>query len=193
MIAAVIPTRYHPPQLAQLVGECNRDHVEAYVMESALFDHRIYRMWNAGTDMARAAGADAIAVLNDDIEIVPGTLSYLASLLVERVGVVYPDVQAPWGAITPFGLTPTQGTWGRGGMTGFCFVFRADLPLPRFDETFGLWYGDDAFEEGVRAAGYLVCRAEGVPIVHVPGGSTDPAEWAPIIAADRTRWDTLHA
>jgi len=203
MIAAVIPTRYHPPELAQLVAECNHDGVKPYVMESALFDHRIHRMWNAGTQMARAAGADTIAILNDDITIYPGTLARLDELLgynrrdprtMTRVAVVYPDTQAPWAPLPElYELTPTEGTWGRGGMTGFCFMFRADLPLPEFDEGFGLWYGDDAFEEGVRAAGYRVCRAEGVPIHHIPGGSTDPELWAPVIAADRARWDALHA
>ena len=200
MIAAVIPTRFHPPELAQLVAECYRDEVTPYVMESALFDHRIHRMWNAGTEMAKAAGAQTVAILNDDISIVPGTLRRLDALLGyarrnnRKTAVVYPDVQAPWGLLPDLYLVdPTEGTWGRGGMTGFCFMFRTDLPLPAFDEGFGLWYGDDAFEEGVRAAGYNVCRAVDVPIHHIPGGSTDPSEWGPIIEADRTRWDALHA
>jgi hypothetical protein len=37
-------------------------------------------------------------------------------------------------------------------MTGFCFMFRAADPLPAFDEEFHWWYGDDAWELGVRQA-----------------------------------------
>lgn len=192
MIAAVIPTRFHPPELEVLITQLEADGVAAFVMESALYDHHIYRMWNAGVALARATGVTEIAVLNDDIAILPGTLPRLAELLRSdpKVGVVYPDVGTPtWvGLADDRALTPTVGTWGSGGMTGFAFMFRANLGIP-FDESFGLWYGDDAFEAAVRSAGLLVCRAEGVPIYHRPGGSTNPDEWGTVIAADRERWD----
>src|ERR1035437_2068258 len=191
MIAAVIPTRYHPPELPELLDQLEADGVAVFLMESALYDHHIYRMWNAGVALPRATGATEIAVLNDDIAILPGTLPRLAELLRSdpKVGVIYPDCGAPtWvGLADDRTLTPTVGTWGSGGMTGFAFMFRANLGIA-FDESFGLWYGDDAFEAAVRAAGLLVCRAEGVPIYHVPGRSTSDS-WGPVIAADRERWD----
>ena len=195
MIAAVIPTRYHPPELGALLTVLLEDGVEPIVLRSEYYDHRLYHMWNIGVEEARAKGADYIAVLNDDVALPPGALQGLAAALKLNpdVGVVYPNVQAPWGPLGSLDVERTTGTWGAGGMTGFCFMFRADLDIP-FDETWGLWYGDDAFEEAVRASGKAVARVVGVPVRHSPSGSTsrDMGHWAPIIAADQARWAELH-
>ena len=192
MIAAVIPTRYHPPELAELLRVLIADGVEPIVLRSEVFDHRIYRMWNAGTEEARAKGADYIAVLNDDVAIRPRTLPFLAGALMEdpALGVVYPDVNACWcDIIKPGAVVKTAGTWGSGGMTGFCFMFRADLGIA-FDESYHWWYGDDAFERDVRAAGWAVGRLSGLPVRHHPDGSAsrDWARLAPLIEQDRARW-----
>ena len=191
MIAAVIPTRYRPPELTRLLHVLARDDVQTFVLDSAEYDHRIYAMWNAGVTLARRIGATEIAILNDDIVIGPGTLPALATALRSEpdVAIVYPDVNA--GRFAPAELQDTAGTWGAGGMTGFCFLFRADLPLPPFDESYGWWYGDDVFEEAVRSAGYRVCRVRGIPIGHVANGSASKRwdELGPIIAADRARFE----
>ena len=196
MIAAVIPTRYHPPQLDGLLAILQVEGVRTFLLKSENHGHHIYRMWNAGTTWARAVGADYIAILNDDVDIQLGTIPALAKVLDENpdVGVVYPDINACWCAPEVKGIMKTTGTWGAGGMTGFCFMFRANLDVP-FDESWGLWYGDDAFEEAVRASGKAVARAVGVPVRHTPMGTTsrDMEHWGPIIAADRERWDRLHA
>ena len=171
MIAAVIPTRYHPPELSDLLRVLIADGVEPIVLRSEAFDHRIYRMWNVGVAEARAKGADYIAVLNDDAGLYRSAVDALRAALDANpdVGAVYPDMNAarhvPSGAIER-----TTGTWGAGGMTGFCFMFRAADPLPAFDEGYHWWYGDDAWEAGVRAAGYAVARVVGVPIRHTPNG-----------------------
>ena len=117
-----------------------------------------------------------IAVLNDDIAIKPGALRFMADVLDDYpdIGVVYPDVNADWDSPIYRGLERTTGTWGAGGMTGFCFMFRATLGIP-FDEAYQWWYGDDAFEEAVRDAGLSVARVTGVPIRHVPGRSAGAA------------------
>ena len=198
MIHAVIPTRYRPPQLGLLLNVLAFDRVATHVMDSDLFAHRVYAMWNAGALVARMEGADWIAVLNDDVTLVPGTLPLMAEALRSdpTVGVVYPDCAAPMAGLpASIDLERTAGTWGAGGLTGFCFMFRADAPLPVFDEGYHLWYGDDAFEEGVRAAGYGVARVRGLPVVHEPMGSTarDMDYWGPRIEQDRARWDVMHA
>ena len=54
MIAAVIPTRYHPPELSALLRVLIADGVEPIVLRSEAFEHRIYRMWNVGVMEARA-------------------------------------------------------------------------------------------------------------------------------------------
>ena len=196
MIAAVIPTRYHPPELAELMHAIEGE-ARVYVMESETYGHHIYAAWNAGVELARAEGATEIAILNDDVAIKPRTLSLMAEALRAdpALGIVYPDVAACWCVTPTIGdVVKTSGTWGAGGMTGFCFMFRADLGIP-FDEGWGLWYGDDAFEEAVRASGMAVGRVSGLPVRHAPMGSTsrDMGYWQPIIEADRARWDALHA
>lgn len=190
MIAAVIPTRYHPSELDVLLKVLDEDGVQEIVLESDAYDHAIYRMWNVGVRWARVYGASHVAVLNDDIAMRPGTLSSLADQLDQHpdVGVVYPDVTAEWDA-SPGGIERTTGTWGAGGMTGFCFMFRADLPVA-FDEAFHWWYGDDAFEADVRALGLGVARVRGVPIRHIPGQSAARRDdLGPLIAADQVRWE----
>jgi GT2 family glycosyltransferase len=206
-IGAVIPTRYHPPQLSRLLDVCEADGVRVALMESERYDHQIYRMWNVGRFQLEALGCQYIAVLNDDIEILPGTLQMMAAALDPRrdiapsahapVAVVYPDPRPnsthPRSVV--HALTPTEGTWGAGGMTGFCFMLNNALPLPHFDEGYHWWYGDDAFEEGVRRAGYLVARIDGLPIDHVANGSAS-RDWdrlAPLVLADRARWQAAHA
>ena len=190
MIAAVIPTRYHPPELADLLRVLIADGVEPIVLRSEAFEHRIYRMWNVGVAEARAKGADYIAVLNDDVELSTHALDALRAALDANpdVGAVYPDERP---GSRPLGIERTTGTWGAGGMTGFCFMFRAADPLPAFDEEFHWWYGDDAWELGVRQAGYAVARVVGVPIRHTPNGSAgrDWMRLAPLIEQDRARWE----
>jgi GT2 family glycosyltransferase len=199
MIAAVIPTRYNPPQLADLLRVLYADGVEPIVLRSEAFDHRIYRMWNVGVEEARAKGADYIAVLNDDVALPTGAVDALRVALDANpdVGVVYPNVGGLWGGnfyeypTGPRTIDRTTGTWGAGGMTGFAFMFRAADPLPAFDESYHWWYGDDAWERGVREAGYAVARVVGVPVRHVANGSAgrDWARIGPLIEQDRARWE----
>jgi GT2 family glycosyltransferase len=200
MIAAVIPTRFRPPQLEPLLAVLHADGAQAIVLDSADFDHRIYSMWNAGISRARTlVGPEAIAILNDDIELLPGTLPLMAEALGDpAVGVVYPDVRAGLSSGLPFRpltLEATSGTWGTGGMTGFCFMFRPDWPLTVFDTSYAWWYGDDDFEERVRGAGRIVARIVGLPIRHAADGSARKvaSELAPLIAADRALWEARHA
>lgn len=196
-IAAVIPTRFHPPELAVLRGQAAADGVDLYVIESQLFEHRIYRMWNAGVALARGAGATHVAILSDDVRLLAGALPLMAAHFdphLEDVAVVYPNAGLGLGAGQhKAGMMATEGTWGSGGMTGFCFMFRTDADLPEFDEDYGWWYGDDAWEEAVRSR-YKVCRALGVPIEHTPNGSAGRvwSDLEPLIVADRVRWEHRH-
>jgi len=201
-VIAVIPTRYHPPELEALVTVLDADGIDHIVMESEDYDHRIYRMWNIGVEMAWDARTTVI--LNDDVTLLPGSLPLMERALWSNpapagwvtpewptLAVVYPDVNAPWSLPDQPTVQRTTGTWGAGGMTGFCFMFRTDLLLPRFDESYHWWYGDDAFEQGVRDAGYGVGRVSGVPIRHTPDGSASQRwdELRPLIEQDRARWD----
>ena len=203
MITAVIPTRYHPPELDVLLGVLDGDGVRAIVLESEDYDHHIYRMWNAGRDMAKDR---TVAILNDDVALLPGSLTFMEAAMRRNprpagwvlpewwptLAVVYPDITADFMTLPmETEVQRTTGTWASGGMTGFCFMFRAELHLPRFDERYHWWYGDDAFELGVRDAGYGVGRVVGVPVRHQPDGSASRRwdELQPLIEEDRARWD----
>jgi GT2 family glycosyltransferase len=196
-VGAVIPTRFWPPELDPLLDLLDADGVRvALIRDDARYDHHIYRMWNAGWLRLELLGCQYVAFLNDDIRILPGTLPLMATALASRpdVAVVYPDAAAPMTALpSACAVQPTTGTWGAGGLTGFCFMVNAALPIPRFDTGYRWWFGDDAFEESVRASGFLVGRIPGLPVWHVPGRSAerDP-EVLSRIGADRERWEALH-
>lgn len=207
-VLVVIPTRYESDRLAALL-ECLDDADDVLVMDNGHetpvgVDARglgIYAMWNLGWAYARAAGYDAVAILNDDVRILPGTIGVLRKALAvaPRIGVVYPHWPRPLtdGMPAGFRVTPTAGTVSDGGMTGFAFMFRADLPVAPFDEGFGWWYGDDAFERSVRAAGYVVARVEGLPCEH--DSDSEANGWArrpelrDIAEQDRLRWSEMVA
>ncbi len=196
MISAVIPTLYHPPQLSRLLDVLKADEVEVNLLESGQYGHSIYRMWNAGVEMS---SGDYIAILNDDITILPGTLPLMAAVLeasgTTRLGVVYPDQWAPLEGGLPekIVIQLTTGSARVGGMTGFCFMFRRGLMIP-FDERYNWWFGDDQFEHDVRAEGLTVGRINGLPLAHDQSTSADrrKAELGPLIQADQQLWRQEH-
>jgi len=193
LISAVIPTLYYPPQLEFLLDVLKEDGVEVNLLESGQFGHRIYRMWNAGVEMS---SGDYIAILNDDIAILPGTLPLMAKILRESpgLGVVYPDQWAPLERMPEkIQIQLTEGSARVGGMTGFCFMFRRGLGVP-FDERYNWWFGDDQFEFEVRAKGLTVGRVNGLPLAHVEGTSAErrKEELGPLIKADQRLWYQEH-
>lgn len=198
MIGVVMVTKFFPPERRSLIGAI----VEADALPILLVDafpHRddwsLYRFWNRGVDWARDNGCEFICVVNDDIRILPSTFSIMADAIRNNpaFGVVYPDVRRnTMEQIGIIDFTPTIGTWGGGGMTGFCFMFRSDLGVP-FDENYQLWYGDDAFEKAVRDKGLQVVRINNLPIDHAANGSTSRlpgSEAGDRIARDRQRWES---
>jgi hypothetical protein len=192
-VCAVIPTRYRPPQLARLLALLETEGICIHlIVDTEDSDHRIYAMWNAGCDAARAHGARYIAVLNDDITLQPGTLSLLMKTLAadNRLGVVYPDRRVPWGQLpTSPTVEITRGD-GFDVMTGYCFLFRSAVGV-RFDESYRWWYGDNQFDKDVRRAGWEVARVVGVPIQHSDNGSAAKSwdYFAPLVAEDRRLWE----
>ena len=187
MICAVIPTRYHPPELFRLLGVLVADSVCVHlIVDPHESEHRLHRMWNDGCDAARAHGATCIAVLNDDITILPGTLPLFAEALEARreLGAVHPDYTARWTLPKQARSIETERM-----LTGACFMFRAEIAV-RFDESLHFWYGDQQFDRDLRAAGWGVGCVVGVPYRHKPESSTTRA-WdylAPIVAEDERRW-----
>lgn len=199
-IAAVIPTRFYPDTLCHLVRVLAADGVVPIVVPDVFDrgpDWSLYRLWNTGVRLAADIhGADHVAILNDDVTILSGTMAALRTALDEmpETGVVCPDTRQGLGAgINVAGYTPVHGTWGSqgaNGMTGFAFMLRASLGIP-FDEGYHWWYGDDQFAHDVWTAGHAIMRVDGLPIWHLPGQSHVRARESlqPLIEADRMRWD----
>lgn len=199
VIVAVIPTLYRPPTLQPLLDVLKADDINVILIDTKGREPDIYRWWNEGCDEARARGATEIAVLNDDIVILPGTLPLMARAIREHgLGVSYPEVGK---LAVPHALEVTEteglwrGTWPKAvrtsdlGMTGFIFMFTATLPV-RFDESYRWYAGDDAFEEAVWRAGYRVGCVRGLRIEHLASYSGKKS-WSvlkDLARVDRERW-----
>jgi mannosyltransferase OCH1-like enzyme len=152
-------------------------------------------------ESARKMGATEIAVLNDDIELGKGSLPALARALRsdDELAVISPFCGKPVQVSSPGRLVYTEGLWddeegGRRmphpGMTPFCFMFKAELPLPKFDESFKWWIGDNLFEQQVRDAGYRLACASGIFVKHHTSSSGKKrwSELTPIVQQDNQHW-----
>lgn len=207
---AVIPSRYEPDRLRALLDIITPE-ANVIVLDNGheppiagAVDARgmgIYAMWNRGWQMAlEIANPVNVAILNDDIQILPGTLKLLARALraEPRIGAVFPDVRIPLEAGLPAAIRYTIEWDPAGGrsMTGFCFVFKGELALSPFDEGMMWWYGDSEFDESVKLAGYGVAMVNGLPIAHVSDAEAN--DWArrpelkEAIAEDGERWAARH-
>ena len=207
----VIPTRFEPERVLSLVKVIRPDVAEVILLDNGhepplpgSIDGRglgIYRLWNWGWEIARSRSAAVnVAILNDDVRILPGTLRVMAKALraEPRIGCVYPDARVVLSRGLPGKTLYTISTDPAAGreMTGFCFMFKGELPLPPFDEGYQWWYGDSQFDETIKLAGYGVARIDWLPIEHTSDAETN--DWArrpelkAIVEQDGIRWASLH-
>ena len=205
---AVIPSRYEPDRLAALLPFVDCDvqlldngHVPGLWPDA--IDTRglgIYAQWNVGCKIARDRGYDAVAILNDDIRILPGTIGLLTAVLRSRpsLGVVYPDKYVPLSDGLPQTITldTVRDPSRERTMTGFAFLARLSMIAESpFDEGFHWHYGDDAFDRRVRDLGYGVARVVGLPIEHE--SDSERNDWArrpelrKLVEQDLARWVSL--
>ena len=194
MIVAVIPTLYHPPTLSPLLYILEADGVKTILLDTKGREPNIYAWWNEGCDQARAMGATEIAVLNDDIIITSGAMPAIAKALRsdDAVAVVSPFLSKP-SVADDTSLVYSEGHWWwwpTPGFTGWNFMFKAELPLPRFDEGYQWHGGDNQFEEDVRLAGWKVAGVVGVNCDHLGSYSARKrvAKISPMSVRDRARW-----
>lgn len=208
-VMAVIPSRYEPDRLramaAPLVAEAtvlilDNGHARPPRVPGArIVDSRglgIYAMWNRGWASARHEGYDALALLNDDIEILPGTLTRLAEALGSdpSLGVTYPDPHAAFTMPALTELDVIRDPERERSLTGFAFLARLSMfPSPPFDERYHWWFGDDDFDRKVRSAGYGVARVIGLPSRHESdserNGWARRPELADLVQLDIARWN----
>lgn len=137
-------------------------------------DAGIYQMWNEGRAIARErAGGEAhnVLVLNNDITIPPAFIRTLVVYLRSDpdTWIVYPDYsrRIAEGVAPDLSMRPTQGTYQHGGMSGWAFMLKGEVPLENVDEQFEWWYGDDDLVRQATSKGKMVCRVVGLPLDHI--------------------------
>jgi hypothetical protein len=186
VIAAVIPTRYNPPTLQPLLDVLEADGVKVFLLQSKDFGNELHVMWNTGIASAKAMGATEIAILNDDITILPGTMQMMADGLRMRpnAAVVFPMI-TPDAPKLPSRVSvwiPTQEGCGH------CFMIKAELTnLPRFPEEYHLWHGDIIFFEQVRKMGYEIVSVMGLFVDHIQSFSIKQVINEKEVAEDQLR------
>lgn len=159
----------------------------------------ISKLWNLGLDavaelavgpvLAILPHTYEVAVLNDDLEIPPGTLERLAEVInTYGAAIAHPDQhgRARDGQVVMNKTPGPVNLFDR--MSGYCYMLRGELGL-RLNETLKWWYSDDDLEW--RAAGLGgVARVGGTYVTHKwPNSSTHAnPDLAAQTALDRKRF-----
>jgi len=134
----------------------------------------IYEMWDEGFRLAVTQGAEAVAILNNDLMLAPGTVDGLRNALLENrnAWISYPDYtnESPE---CPLSYEVTKGTYRHGGMSGFCFMLRTECIdwSPLVDPRFKWWGGDDDIAFEVEKRGGEQVRVVGLPVTHLMEGT----------------------
>lgn len=184
---AVIPSRNRHEELGNLINDIGDEAVIIVVdnksdppIDGAIRcdddPPSISRLWNIGLDEAsrRADGTVYdVAVLNDDLRLIPGTLTKLSQAIrASTAAASFPDAH---GRLTAehIVIRESPGPYDLyERMTGYCFMLRGELEL-RLDESMRWWYSDDDLEWRAALAGG-VARVGGCPVTHLyPSASTN--------------------
>jgi hypothetical protein len=207
-IAVCIPTIGRSDLLRPLVEVCL---IEPQVEVIELWDNQdtLQPVWPDGVEVVRAPGlsiyqewnsfADKwgerynLAFLNDDIEMLPGTLTALAYWLkVLAIVSVGPRMDAA--RVDPPGNPRlVDGTYRQDGVCGWAFMVALDCwPVGGIDERFKVWYGDDDLVWKLRRAGCVTGRLDGVTVRHEQSTTVNSLPWvAEAQAADAALWRSL--
>lgn len=159
----------------------------------AAAERGIYRTWNVAMEMARAAHADFVCALNDDLEIdaYPPLIARMAeAMTTHSLHLASPhyggDVHSPGAEVHLFDGSRSPGTWRNDGIAGFAWMARAAVAA-RVDERFGWWGGDDDLVNTMHAEGYRIGQVQSVAVRHHPSTTANASPWITdeVIAADR--------
>jgi hypothetical protein len=116
-----------------------------------IYDHgeiNIHRWWNRGIEFAKSAGADYVAVLNDDLILNDDPLNKIARLMEES------------------GATLGYPVPHSGKISGYCFVLNLEHGIMP-DESYRWWYGDDdLWNQAKKLSGVIGAAAS---VVHLHG------------------------
>ena len=156
-------------------------------------------MWNHAWELAHDTGADAVALLNDDIEIHDESLGIAYDLLMstESVGIVGLNYRrsVSAGANQSGDSQSVSGSFRSAGIGGHAFLIKASLwgTVPAIDEGYVIWYGDDDLFANVKESGYLLLLALGAPVNHFE--STTISAYPEVLthaSADKERFELRH-
>lgn len=151
----------------------------------------LYEMWSKAVT---GAPTPYVAVLNDDLVLLPGTVAALADVLDEHsdVALVSPDYRRRnHEGVGETVVTPCSGTFCDGGICGWCFLVRADA-WQGIHPSFEWWCGDDDMVARIEAAGHGVARLDGWPVDHVGEASASRSAWThPARQRDLDRYAAL--
>lgn len=128
-----------------------------------------------------------LAYLNDDIVLLPGDLTKLASALGEYGLVSGTDTQ------NGRGVRAVTGSYRQGGIRSWAFVVGQGLwPAEGIDERFKIWYGDDDLFWKMRKAGHRLGVHEEVFVEHRHSMTLHQMDWVPQAQVDDTKlWQEM--
>jgi hypothetical protein len=194
-IVVVIPTRYYVDMIEDLLPsltEASKIYIYDNGLSTELYDRleshaeltminaygsSIYKMWNDGWSLAQLEFENPyVAILNDDIYFLPGTLELMAKALNDNpsVAAICPEYERRVAEGISDNSSPmiVSSTFGNRGMAGFAFMLKGELPIVKIDENYNWWYGDDELVWNIEHAGYWVAKLLGVPVDHNQGRSS---------------------
>lgn len=136
----------------------------------------IYEMWDKALWDAET---DYVAILNDDIRLLPGSLDQFAHAL--HSDPLLDLVSADYTLTTEHGLHPsgveyTHGTYRHGGVCGWAFMVRR-VTYPSVGDGYQWWCGDDELVARITRNGRRTGIYRGVPVDHQGEASAFTQPW----------------
>ncbi len=152
-------------------------------------------MWNQGAAWAKSRGADAVAILNDDIRLPGGTIStmyhHLQTNNFDCVGV---DPRAKFGFAEDLESIEISGHVAKlmTEITGWCFMVKT-ASWQTIDEEYKWWWGNGDLFYKIAQAGGRLGQIKGLGIEHANEGTARNHAWTQHAKKqDALRWKQLH-
>jgi len=161
---------------------------EAGTIDAYRTDATIYDSWNEAMDVC----AGPLAVLNDDIELPPGSIAEALRHLSPVTPIVGLNYDPESMVAREADVRVVSGTFKSGGVGGFAFVVDP-VYAPRVHPGFRWWYGDDDLMRRVAESGRRLVIAQGAPVAHPePSTSGNQMPWlGDAVRADRLLFESL--
>lgn len=150
---------------------------------------RLYGMWNEMVSRASERSGAHLAILNNDIELHPGTLRHMRAAM-SGFDLAFIDRQA--GAEFAGDARAVSAAWVE--RTGWMFMLRADFWRDQpfaVDPGLRWWWGDDDLARRAQARGGRLCVVEGLGCHHAVSQTEYPGDRHADIEHDRAYFSRL--